>query len=168
MEGDEAMAQPQTATKAYLKTLLEYYEDEVMGVPYFQGLAEHIDGGAEREKLILLADVERRAAEVTRPLLDKHGLVPRDAAVLESLGAGHVARHRHYSWADFVAYMAARYPAYIDEFEALERLAPEDDLPALKLLTHHEVVAIDFANKEIAGDPDSLAPLREYLDRPTL
>ena len=33
MKGDEAMAQPQTATKAYLKTLLEYYEDEVMGVP---------------------------------------------------------------------------------------------------------------------------------------
>jgi dimethylamine/trimethylamine dehydrogenase len=63
--------------------------------------------------------------------------------------------------------MAGRYPAYLDEFEALERLAPEDDMPALKLLTHHEVVAIDFADKEIAGDPDSLASIREYLDRCT-
>ncbi len=46
----------------------------------------------------------------------------------------------------------------------LERLAPEDDMPAPKLLTHHQVVAIDFADKEIAGDPDSLASIREILD----
>ena len=43
--------------------------------------------------------------------------------------------------------------------------SPEDDMPALKRLTQHEVVAIDFANKEVAGDPDSLASIREYLDR---
>ncbi len=165
MEGDGAMAR--TASAVYLKTLLEYYEEEVMGVAYFHGLAEHIGGAAERGKLVLLAEVERRAAEVVRPLLDRHGLVPRDESVLKALGAAHVERHRRYSWTEFVAYMAARYPAYLDEFEALERLAPEDDLPALKVLTDHEVVAIEFANKEIAGDPDSLAPLREYLDRPT-
>ena len=156
-----------TVSAVYLKTLLEYYEEEVMGVAYFKGLAEHIDGGAERGKLTLLAEVERRAAEAVRPLLEKHGLVPRDESVLESLGASHVERHQGYSWTEFVAYMAARYPAFVDDFEGLERLAPEDDLPALKLLTDHEVVAIEFANKEIAGDPDSLAPLREYLDRPT-
>ncbi len=46
----------------------------------------------------------------------------------------------------------------------LERLAPEDDMPAPKLLTHHQVVAIDFADKEIAGDPDSLASIRETLN----
>ncbi len=165
MDGSRAMAQPQTASTIYLKTLLEYYEEEVMGVAYFNGLAEHIDGGAERGKLTLLAKVERRAAEAVRPLLEKHGLVPRDESVLESLGASHVERHQGYSWTEFVAYMAARYPAFVDDFEALERLAPEADLPALKLLTDHEVVAIDFANKEIAGDPNSLAPLREYLDR---
>ncbi len=164
MEGDGARAR--TASAVYLKTLLEYYEEEVMGVAYFHGLAEHIGGAAERAKLVLLAEVERRAAEVVRPLLDRHGLVPRDESVLKALGAAHVETHRGYSWTEFVAYMAARYPAYLDEFEALERLAPEDDLPALKVLTDHEVVAIEFANKEIAGDPDSLAPLREYLDRP--
>jgi hypothetical protein len=167
MEGDQAMAQPRTASAAYLETLLEYYEEEVMGAAYFDGLAEYIGGPAERGKLRLLAEVERRAAELVRPLLDRHGLAPRDAVVLESLGAAQIERHRRYSWREYVAYMAARFPAYVDEFEALERLAPEDDLPALKALTHHEVVTIDFAHKEIAGDPDSLAPLRKYLDRPT-
>ena len=165
MEGDGAVAR--TASAVYLKTLLKYYEEEVMGEAYFHELAEHTRGAAERGKLLLLAEVERRAAEVVRPLLDRHGLAPRDAAVLETLGAAHAERHRNYSWMEFMAYMIARYPAYVVEFEALERLAPEDDLPTLKLLTHHEVVAIEFANKEIAGDPDSLAPLREYLDLPS-
>ncbi len=161
------MAQPGADNTVYLKTLLKYYEDEVMGVAYFYGLAEHIGGAAEREKLGLLAEVERQAAAAVRPLLDKYGLVPRDESVLMALGETHVERHQHYSWTEFVAYMAARFPAYIDDFEGLERLAPDDDLPALKVLTHHEVVAIEFAHKEIAGDSDSLAPLREYIDRPT-
>lgn len=160
------MAQPQTASTAYLKTLLKYYEEEVSAVAYFNGLADHIDGGAVRGKLRLLAEVERRAADSVLPLLEKYGLTPRDAAVLESLGETHIERHRDYSWAEFVRYMIARYPAYVDDFEGLERLAPEVDLPALKVLTHHEVVTIEFAHKEIAGDPDSTAPLREYLELP--
>ena len=149
---------------AYLETLLKYYEDEVMGVAYFYGLADHIGGAVEREKFALLAEVERRAADVVRPLLEKHGLIPRHESVLKALGEAHVERHRHYTWMEMMAYMVARYPAYLDEFEALERLAPKDDIPALKRLTHHEVLAIDFAKKEIALDPDSTASLREYLD----
>jgi hypothetical protein len=42
-------------------------------------------------------------------------------------------------------------------------MAPEGDLYALNTLTAHEVVAIEFAEKELAGDPDSVAPLRRYL-----
>lgn len=160
------MAQPQTASTIYLKTLLRYYEEEVSGVAYFNGLAEQIDGGAARGKLRLLAEVERRAADAVVPLLEKYGLVPRDDAALESLGESHVEQHQHRSWTEFVNYMIARYPAYTDEFEALERMAPADDLPALKLLTHHEVVAIEFAHKEAAGDPDSVALLRDYIDLP--
>ena len=158
------MAQPQTASAVYLKTLLEYYEEEVSGIAYFNGLAEHIDGGAARGKLRLLADVERRAADAVLPLLEKYGLVPQDEAVLESLGESHVEPHQRHSWTEFLSYMIARYPGYVDDFEGLESLAPEDDLPALKLLTHHEVVAIEFAHKEAAGDPDSTTLLREYLD----
>ena len=64
---------------------------------------------------------------------------------------------------NWVTDMSVRYPGYIDDFERLERMAPEEDIPALKILTEHEVVAIEFANREIAGDPDSVAPLRRYL-----
>ena len=44
------------------------------------------------------------------------------------------------------------YPAYVDDFENLERMAPNVDLPPLKILTLHEVVAIEFAEMEIAGN----------------
>lgn len=44
---------------AYLRTLLLYYEEEIIGEAYFHGLARHFD---EREKIVLLARVERRAA----------------------------------------------------------------------------------------------------------
>ena len=149
----------------YRKTLLDYYEEEIMGEAYFHALAEYFDGKGERDKLRLLARVERRAAEVVQPLLHKHDLRARDETVLKSLGEADVAAHQDYGWHELMAYMVARYPRYLDDFDALENLAPEADLPALKLLTRHEVAAIEFADAELAGDADSAAPLHRYLEQ---
>ncbi len=123
------MTGSETDNALYRETLLRYYEEEVMGEAYFHGLAGHFDGSDAREKLALLAEVERRAAEAVRPHLDKYALVPRDESVLKPLGEADVEPHRRYSWAQLMAYMAARYPPYLDAFAALERLAPEADLP---------------------------------------
>ena len=60
--------------------------------------------------------------------------------------------------------MVDRYPDYLDDFKALEQMAPREDLAALNILTEHEVVVIDFAKKELASHPDSLAPLPGYLE----
>jgi dimethylamine/trimethylamine dehydrogenase len=149
----------------YRKTLLDHYEEEIMGEAYLIALAEHFDGEGEQDKLRLLGRVERRAAEVVQPLLHKPGLTSRDEAVLKSLGEADVAAHQGYSWCELMAYMAARYPAYLDDFDGLERLAPEADVPALKQLTLHEVAAIEFAGKEVAGEDDSAAPLHRYLEQ---
>lgn len=147
----------------YQKTLLIYYEEEVMGEAYFKVLARHYDGAGGGEKMQLLAQVERRAAEAMEPLLQKYGLNPRDDAVLFEQGAAE-AKEEKRSWPEFMDHMVTRYPAYVDEFKALERLAPEVDLPALEILTQHEVVAIEFAEKESAGDEDSVEPLLRYLE----
>lgn len=158
------MTQTDTSPDAkYRKTLLDYYEEEVMGEAYFYGLCDHFDGESEREKLRLLAEVETCAARSVEPLLKKHGLEPRDSEVLRSLGVKDVAAHKDLSWHEFVTHMAVRYPGYIDDFEALERMAPDEDLPCLKQLTRHEVVAIEFAEMEVAGKPGSTAPLADYI-----
>ncbi|MEM7427662.1 MAG: hypothetical protein AAF441_16340 [Pseudomonadota bacterium] len=148
---------------AYLETLLLYFEEEIMGEAYFCGLAERFDGPGEQEKLILLAEVERHAAEAVRPLIEKHGLKPRPDDELKGLEAGGIERHGAWSWRELIAYMVERYPLYMDDFEGLENIAPEEDLPLLQFLTAHETAAIEFANREHAGRTDSTAPLRDYL-----
>ena len=148
------------ASKEYLDTLLKYFEDEISGEAYFYGLAEHF---AERDKTILLARVERRAAETVRPLLHKYGLEPREESAIHDQGRSYVEVHRSYSWHEFMTYIIKRYPGYLDDFADLENLAPAEDLPALNILTEHEVAVIEFAEMELAGDPDSLIPLNRYL-----
>ena len=63
-----------------------------------------------------------------------------------------------------MTYMLNRYPGYLEEFMTLERMAPEEDLHVLKKLTNHEVAAIEFAKRELAGDQDRLAPQSDYLN----
>ena len=148
-------------TGKYLRTLLSYYEEEIEGEAYFYGLVDHFE---EQDKVTVLARVERRAAESVVPLLEKYKLVPRDGLELKTRGASHVQRHASFDWIEFMTYMLNHYPGYLEEFTTLERMAPEEDLYALKNLTNHEVAAIEFAKRELAGDPDSLAPLCDYLN----
>ena len=152
-----------TASPDYRTTLLAYFEEEIEGEAYFHGLARHFDEPGGAEKLRLMGEVERCAAEAVRPLLQRHGLTPRDDAELQVTGAAWVARHAAMSWKDLVDHMAERYPAYIDQFHALEAMAPAEDRPALAVLTEHEVVAVDFARREQAGDAAAADVLRDYI-----
>jgi dimethylamine/trimethylamine dehydrogenase len=152
-----------TGSEEYLVTLLRYFEEEIMGEAYFYGLAEQFDKSHEREKLSLLAQVERRAAEAVRPLLEKHGLAPRADSELKPIGEAWIEQRRFANWDALMTDMSVRYRVYVDDFEALEAIAPGEDRQALNVLTEHEVVTIEFAEMEVAGDSDSLAPIRRYL-----
>ena len=148
------------ATEKYLKTLLSYYEEEIEGEAYFYGLVDHFE---EQEKLTVLAKAERHAATSVVPLLEKYDLVPRDESELKTRGESYVGRHASFDWLEFMTYIVKRYPDYLEDFTALKRMAPEGDLYALNILIGHEVAAIEFAKRELARDPDSLAPLYDYL-----
>lgn len=160
------MVDLETITTGYLDTLLLYYEEEIMGEAYFYALAQTFNGPGEPVKLTLMAEVERHAAEAVRPLLQKHGLVPRQDCELVPLGENWAKRHGGWSWGDLMKDISVCYPDYVDAFEKLEKMAPGEDLPALKVLTEHEVAAIEFANREIAGELDSAEPIRRYLGLP--
>lgn len=136
-----------------------------MGEAYFYGLAERFHEPHEREKLRLMAQVERYAAEAVRPLLIKHGLTPRPDQELEEIGKSWIEKHQEFEWNSLISDIAERYIGYLDDFHALEEIAPENDLPALNILTDHEVVAIEFAKLEIAGNPDSTQPLKQYMSK---
>ena len=81
-------------------------------------------------------------------------------------GEAHVEPHKHWTWAELITHMTQYYPHYLDEFEHLEDLAPVQDQPLLRFLTQHEVAAIEFARRELAGDAHSTDPLQRYLAEP--
>jgi dimethylamine/trimethylamine dehydrogenase len=124
-------------------------------------LAEQPD---HRDKLNLLARVERHSANVTLPLIRIYTLSPKDDALLFQSGQDQVRRDDK-PWADLLAEMARTFPAYVEDFLRLEAMAPPGDLPRLRLLTAHETAAIDFLDLEKSGDKDSVAPMNAYLEK---
>ncbi|SLN48997.1 hypothetical protein PEL8287_02558 [Roseovarius litorisediminis] len=149
-------------TQAYLNTLLLYYEEEIEGEAFFNGLAEWSEHPSQREKLHLLAAVEDHAAKVTLPLIRKHGLIPRCEDDLFRSGRK-MARKAAKPWGALLAEFARVFPGYIEDFQRLEAMAPPEDLPRLKLLTEHEVAAVEFLNLEISGEKNSVEPMMNYL-----
>ena len=149
----------------YLDTLLRYYEEEISGEAYFYGLVDVFD---ESGKVTLLARMERSAAQAIEPLLEKYALGPVSEKQLKDLGESEVSRHQGLGWHQFMTHIVKRYPLYLDEFYALEAMAPAADLPLLQALTAHEVAVIEFAEHELAGKPDSVQPLKLYLALPRI
>ena len=43
-------------------------------------------------------------------------------------------------------------------------MAPESDIEMLKILTDHEVAAIEFAKLEMIGNTNSIDPLVQYME----
>ena len=151
-------------TQKYLDTLLLYYEEEVEGEAYFQTLAEMAGNPDHRHKLQLIAKVEHYAAAITLPLIHKYELSRRSDAVLFKLGQDQ-ARKTEKSWINLLEDMGRTFPGYVEDFLRLEAMAPQEDLPRLKLLTAHETAAIEFLDLETSGVRVSVAPLNAYLEK---
>lgn len=150
------------ATQVYLDILLLYYEEEIEGEAFFNGLAESAEHLSHREKLRLMAEVESHAANVTLPLIRKHGLPPRIDVELFSSGR-EMARKAAKPWDELLAEFARVFPGYVDDFLRLEAIAPPEDLPRLQLLTAHEVAAVAFLDLEISGEKNNVDPMEDYL-----
>ncbi len=151
-----------SASAEYLETLQLYYEEEIEGQAYFAALADRLDVPDQQEKMRMMADVERFAAAAVQPLLRKYGIVPRDAEGLNQSGRAQAETARN-DWDGLIADMRRTFPGYVDDFERLEAMAPASDLPMLKVLTAHEVAAIDFLEREAAAHPQSADPMHLYL-----
>ncbi|MEM7058819.1 MAG: FAD-dependent oxidoreductase [Pseudomonadota bacterium] len=155
-------AMPDQADEKYLPTLLQYWEEEVAGEAFFRELAARAAEPRHKEKMLLLAELEQCTAEITEPLLKKYGLTPRSLEDLRQEGkldADSVPQE----WRALIGYMADKFPEYIPSFKRLEAMAPPEDLPILEQMTDHEVVAIEFLQRERAGDPDATAPLLRFI-----
>lgn len=152
---------PEAPSQTYLDTLLLYYEEEIMGEAYFRAVSLQYDEPDRREKMELMAQVERHAANAVLPLLSRHGLTPRSEAELGRIGLEEMDETAP-DWAGYIADMQKSFPGYMPEFRALQDMAPAADKPRLAFLTEHEVAAIAFLDLEAQGLA-SVAPLQAYL-----
>ena len=148
----------------YRSSLLLCLEEECAGEAFFAALAERHEG-RERQALLLMAQIERAMTEALRPLVERHRLTPAPVAALHAEGAREARALQAIAWRDFLEHMARDYPAYLGEFEAIARLGPAEDQEVFQLLLDHEVAFIDFAERDLAGDPDSHRALESFLGR---
>jgi dimethylamine/trimethylamine dehydrogenase len=148
---------------SYHARLCLAYEEEVETEAYFATLATLAPHADQKAKLRLLAEIEAQTARVIAPLLARHGLTPRDDAALAADGTAAATAARP-DWVDLIAGMLRTYPGYVTYFAGIEADGPPEDRAALALLTEHERAALAFLEREAAGDPDSVAPMQEYLE----
>ena len=149
----------------YLETLLQYYEEEISGEAYFRTLAMRMPLPEHKAQMILLADVERHAAQTLLPLIRHYGLTPRPDAELGAVGVDWADKGPR-DWEGIIAYMTKTFPGYLDAFLALERIAPEADHPFVKMVTQHEAVVLQFLDRIAAGTANPSEPLVSYICTP--
>ena len=152
-----------TSTSDYQPVLTLYYEEEIMGEAFFAGLARYFPNPQQQEKLLLLSQIERCVADAVRPLLDRHGLRPRNDEELHAIGVEDMDRYQDFAWHKFMEEIIRTFPGYMDEFAALENIAPNEDRDLLQPFTRHEVVGIEFAERELRDDPESVDVLKRYI-----
>ncbi len=157
------MTLQQRAFPDYPAALRSAYEEEVSGESYFATLAEMHPGRA-REAFILMVEMEQVTARALEPLLEAAGVQPTPKEALLQEGRDAARALSATSWRELLTEMRDEYSAYVAEFEVVRAGAPEALRHRADLLIAHEIAIIDYARAELAGDPDSLAPLRRYLD----
>jgi hypothetical protein len=158
------MTQEPRTFSAYAPTLKLFLEEEVLGDALFGTLASFHQGRAH-EALQLMAAIERAMVVALQPALDRHGLTLADLEGLREEGRSEAEAMRNMTWADFLDHIEADYPAFLDEFGQLLRLAPEADKADAQLLFDHEVALMDFAAAERQEAAGSLEILSSFLQR---
>ena len=162
--GDVQAADPKAKiVHGYLEILLRYYEEEIEGEAFFAAISDSCADPVHKDKMRMLKEVERCTAKVMRPLLAKYDLVPSDTGDLQAKGRDQ-ARGMPEDWSALIAEMHGVTPGYVADFERLEAMAPPEDLPVLRATTAHEVAILAFLEREAAGDPESIAPLRKFIE----
>lgn len=143
-----------------------FIEEEILGDALFDTLAGFHEGKA-RQALHLMARIERGVIAAMQPAIARHGLTLADPEDLYEEGRREAEAMRSMSWADFLSHVDEDYPAFLDEFQQLFRLAPEADKADTQLLLDHEVALMDFAAAERNSDTNSIEILTTFLLRLT-
>ncbi|MEM9048473.1 MAG: hypothetical protein AAGC92_07105 [Pseudomonadota bacterium] len=119
------------------------WEEEIEDEAYLPAQAERLTEPSRKETSVLLAEVARHCAAITRPLIEKHRFTPQPKATL--VAAGRAAAKGVPGRTRLLGKMGHSYPGDRATFRALAAIAPAEDRPLLDRMTAQKVEAVAFA-----------------------
>ena len=148
----------------YHNGILQAWRGEQWGRVFFEQLAEAADDGEHRAKWRVLAELEEETGNRLAALLGD-AAEPASAEEFRPVDAA-VAAYSRLGWLEALERMMTILDPAIERFRELLCQAPYEDRETVQLLLDHEVALKRFAERELAGDPEtSLAPVRAVIER---
>jgi hypothetical protein len=134
-----------------IRLWVESYQGEVLGEAYFAGMAQRVTDPMLREKIDLLACLERSTKELLEPVIRRLGVSAEpDPAVLDA--AGNVTDVEYLPMLKSFVTAAAE---YLGRYTRLRSLVEPSDASIVDQLIAHELAFELFARRELAGESDN-------------
>lgn len=159
------MSEAKISVDDYIEGLRQSYYGEIVAEGFYRRLALAEPEGYRRTALSLIADVEDTTQRRLAPFAAALGITftqeDRDRRIhtrMQDLG--------QFDWDVFIRKAHGEWPAYVDHFEHVERLAQARGEHGLKFLVDHERALLEFVHLELAnpGSYDALLPMMRYID----
>ena len=148
----------------YRDGILLAWQGEQWGKAFFERIAQATEDAGQRAKWEVLAELEEATGNRLLPLLDPDAERP-SAEGYRALDAA-VDTYAKLSWTEALEQMVPVLDPAIERFEKLLAMAPNEDRETVQILVDHEVALKRFAERELAGDPQtSLDPVRAVIER---
>lgn len=152
-----------TDSNEYRDGILLAWQGEHWGKVFLEQVAERTEDAGHRAKWQVLAQLEEATGNALTPLVD-------DSAKPDPEGYRQVdtfvAEYAKLSWVEAMEQMMTLIDPAIERLERLLALAPDEDREAVQILVDHELALKRFAERELAGDPEtSLEPVRAVIER---
>ena len=149
----------------YHQQLIASYEDEIGGIAYFQALTEFFTQTDQIEQLNTLVKLETQTSNALFTLIQKYNLTTKSKEHINQKAIIEAKQSQGKNWQELMTLFAHDFPPYVEQFQETLDLAPTEDKPILQQTVDHEIVLIEFANKELQGDSTALATIEAHLKK---
>lgn len=150
---------------SYEREIKKAYDLEVLGEAFFLALATPARSPEQRQRLQTLARLETEMARAVKPLVDRLGIEPADAAEEVKKGIHWAAPYEALDWPGLLTKLKAVLEPFVETYDGLALRASPEDKAILNRLAAHERALLSFADAELAGRSDhSLDPVIALLD----
>jgi hypothetical protein len=150
-----------------LARIEEAYQGEVFGLAMYAAIADAQADPVRRWKWQVLTQLEAETKAQIAGLLERLGGDTREQEHSRRNGLKEARAINRLPWLDMIEAFKADLPSLVEDYANLQRQAAllGDDARVLIRLTHHEVVTLEFCERELAGDSESSTdPVLAMLD----